>query len=331
MRLGPRCARARNVVGGLAVVALTATACGGDDADSGGGGGDTGAPTTINVGTLPTANAAAMYLGIQEGFFEEEGLTIEPTTLGTGQEIVVGLVSGDFDFGFIGYISAGVAASQNVPVCVLTASDAAGTTPEDDWQVMVAGGDSPINGPQDLPGKTIGVNALGTVAEIMIKAALEKDGVDPQSIELLEVPFPEVPAAIAAGRIDAGFTAEPFVTQVLDAGGKVVMAPQSSLAPEYPNGSYSTSQQYYEGNTDVVERFTTAMNRSLDHARENPAAVREIIPTYTQIPPELADRIRLPVFTSELDEEAIDEQLGFVEQFGVAADAPSADELICGE
>jgi NitT/TauT family transport system substrate-binding protein len=327
--------RATSAVAGLAVVALAATGCGGDDADTGGGGGggggDTGEITTVTIGSLPTANAAAMYLGMQEGFFEEQGLEVEPTVVGSGNEIITGMVSGDYDFGFVGYISAGIAAAQNVPVCVLTANDATATSVEDDWQVLVAAGDSPIQGPEDLAGTTIGINALGGVAEVMIKAALDKAGVDWQTVNLIEVPFPEVPAAVAADRIDAGFGTEPFVTTVLDQGGKVVFNPQSYIAPEYPNGSYAASQQAFQENPDLMEAFEAAMVESIEYARDNPDAVREIIPTYTQIPAEVASRMRLPVFQPELNEEAIDEQMGFLETYDIVEEAPSGDELICGE
>jgi len=240
------------------------------------------------------------------------------------------MVSGDYDFGFVGYISAGIAAAKNVPVCVLTANDATATSNEDDWQVLVAAGDSPIQGPEDLVGKTIGINALGGVAEVMIKAALDKAGVDWKTVNLIEVPFPEVPAAIAADRIDAGFATEPFLTTVLDQGGKVVFAPQSYIRPENPNGSYATTQQAFQEDSDLMERFEAAMTASLDYANENPDAVREIIPTYTQIPAEVAGRMRLPVFQSELNEEAIDEQMGFLEEYDIVEKAPSGDDLICG-
>jgi NitT/TauT family transport system substrate-binding protein len=324
-------ARTRSVVALAAVTTVVAAGCGGDSGgDADGGGGDGGELVTINIGTLPTANAAAMYLGMQEGFFEEEGLVVEPTVLQGGNEIITGLVSGDYDFGFVGYISAGVAASQNVPVCVVTASDATGTSADDDWQALVAAEGSGLDTPEDFAGSTLGINALGGVAEVLIMAALDAEGVDVNTIEFIEVPFPEVPAAVEAGRIDAGYGAEPFITTVLDQGGEVVYAPQSELAPEYPNGSYAASQQFIADNGDVIESFTQAMNRSVEYARDNEDAVREIIPTYTEIDPEVAERMRLPVFTSELDEQAIDEQMGFLEEYDIVEAAPTAGELICG-
>ncbi len=326
--------RTTSAVAGLAAVALAATGCGGGDADTGGGGGggggEAGGVTTIQVGTLPIANAAPMYLGIQEGFFEEEGLEVEQTVAQTGNEIITGMVAGDYDFGFVGYISAGIAAARGVPVCVATASDATGTAPEDDWQVLVAGGDSPIQGPEDLAGTTVSVNGLGGVAEVMLKASLDKAGVDWRTVELIEVPFPEVPAAVAAGRIDAGYTSEPFVTTVLDQGGKVAFAPQSYIAPEYPNGSYATSQQLFQSDPELMERFEAAMTKSLDYARDNPDAIRTIIPTYTQISEDVAGRMRLPVYQSELQEDAVEEQMGFLEEYEIVEEAPSADDLICG-
>ena len=324
--------RTTSAVAGLAVVALAATGCGGSDSGSGGGGDAAveGGTTTIQIGTLPIGNSAPMYLGMEQGFFEEQGLVVEPTVLQSGNEIITGMVAGDYDIGFVGYISAGIAAAKNVPICVLTASDATGTTPEDDWQVMVAGGDSPISSPADLAGKTVSVNGLGGVAEVMIKAALDQEGVDWRSVKLIEVPFPEVPAAVAAGRIDAGYTSEPFVTTVIDQGGKVVFAPQSAIAPEYPNGSYATSQQIFSSEPELMQKFEAAMTKSLEYARDNPDAVRQIIPTYTKIPAEVASRMRLPVFQPELNAEAIDQQMGFLETYDIVEDAPTADDLFCG-
>jgi NitT/TauT family transport system substrate-binding protein len=323
--------RAASAVAGLAVVALAATGCGGGSADTGGGGGsgDTGKTTTIRIGTLPTANAAAMYLGMQEGFFDDQKLKVEPTVLQGGNEIITGMVAGDYDFGFVGYISAGVAAGKGVPICVATASDAAGTNADDDFQVYVAAGNSPINGPKDFAGKTLGINALGGVAEVMTRAALDKEGVDSSSVKFVEVPFPEVPAAVSGGRIDAGFTAEPFVTTVLGQGGKVVFAPQSDLGAHYPNGSYATSKQFFKDSPDVIKRFDAAITKSLKFAQDNPDAVRKIIPTYTKIPPDVAAKMRLPVFTADLDKKAIDEQMGFLEKYKVVDKAPSAKDLIC--
>ena len=70
---------------------------------------------------------------------------------------------------------------------------------------------------------------------------------------------------------------------------------------------------------------------SLEYAQENPDAIREIIPTYTQIPEDVAQRMRLPVYQTELKMDAIEEQMGLLETYEIVEEAPSAEELVCGD
>src|ERR1700712_609372 len=84
--------RAVAAVAGLAVVALAAAGCGGGDSSGGGGGGAAASGTkTVRIGTLPIANAAPMYLGVQQGFFKEQGLEVKSTVLQTGNDIITGM------------------------------------------------------------------------------------------------------------------------------------------------------------------------------------------------------------------------------------------------
>jgi NitT/TauT family transport system substrate-binding protein len=316
----------RRVLAACAGVVLLATACGDDGEEAG----DNGELDEITIGTLPISNASPMYLGMELGYFEEEGLDVEVAVLQGGNEIIQGLVSEDYQFGFVGYISAGVAAAQDVPVCVVSGSDMSNESTEDDWQLIVAGADGDVQEPEDLEGATIGINALGGVAEVMTYAALEQQlGIDPDAYELLEVPFPEVPAALEEGRIDAGFTSEPFVTMVLDAGGTRVYSPQAETASHYPNGSYAAAEPFVAENADLVERFRAAMDRSVDYAEENTEEVREIIPEFTEIDSELAERIELPTWGSQLDESHIEQQLEYLDAYGLVDESVTTDELLC--
>ena len=61
-------------------------------------------------------------------------------------------------------------------------------------------GSSSIRTPQDLAGKTIAVNALKGVGETVIKGALDKLGVDANSIKLVVIPFPAMRSALATAR-----------------------------------------------------------------------------------------------------------------------------------
>jgi NitT/TauT family transport system substrate-binding protein len=315
----------------LTAAMLAFAACGGDDEGSGGGGssgGGDGEVTKLTVGTLPIANAAPMYIGMEKGFFREEGLELEPQVAQSGNELITALVGGDQDMVFLGYTTVIIARSRNLPVKAVVNADNAAKTEEDEWQTVLSGKDSGIREPADLAGKTVGINALKGVAEVGLKAALDKNGVDPESVELLEVPFPEGPAALERGRIDAVWAPEPFLTQVLGAGGHEVIAPIWELGPEFPNGTYATSEQFLGENEDVVERFARAMDKSTQYAADNPDEARKSIPTFTQIPAEVAEEMRLPVWKTEIPREQLEELVGYTRKYGVIGEEVPVDEMI---
>jgi NitT/TauT family transport system substrate-binding protein len=322
--------RLQGVVAALAAVMLTFAACGDDDEGSsgGGGGGESGGVTKVTVGTLPIANAAPMYLGMEKGFFREEGLELEPQVAQSGNELVTALVGNDSQFAFLGYVPVIVAKSKGLPVKVVANADNGADTAEEEWQVIMSKKGSPIKEPADLAGKTVAVNALKGVAEVGLKAALEKEGVDPESIKLLEVPFPEMPAALEADRVDAIWAPEPFLTQVLGQGGQEVLAPYISLGKAWPNGNYATNEQYLGENEDVVERFARAMNKSTQYAAEHPDEARKTIPTFTQIPPEVAEEMRLPVWKTEIDKAQLEELVGYTQKYGVIEEPVEVDDMV---
>src|SRR5262245_57901985 len=206
----------------LATLAFVVAGCGGSGSD--GGGGSSG-PQTVTVGTLSIANAAPMYLGMQKGFFSDEGLKIKPHVGEGGAALIPALMSDQDQFAFVGVITAFTAVAKNLPIKIVTSSDDAAATADKDWQTLVVPKGSRIRGVQDLPGKTIAVNALRGLAEVVISRSLEKQGVDYHKVKLLEIPFPEMPAALEDHRVDAALLTEPFLSAVLAQGGTQIDAP----------------------------------------------------------------------------------------------------------
>jgi NitT/TauT family transport system substrate-binding protein len=317
----------RGVLALIVAVLLALAGCGGDD-DGGGGSGKR--QVKVKVGVLPISNVAPLYLGMQKGFFGEEGLRIEPAPAQSGNEIVTAMVSGDTQVGFLGYVPASSARAQGLPIKLIANADNGAETAKDEWTQLIVGKDSPIRDVQDLAGKTIATNALKGVGEVVIKAALEKRGVDPNSIKLLEVPFPEMPAALERKRVDAIWAPEPFLTSVLGTGGREIEAPLTTLGKRFPNGTYATTEPYLAKDEDVVERFARAMNRSSDYATEHPDEARAMIPRFTQIPAPVAEKIRLPLWPTEIDRAQLQQLLDYAVKYKVIPKekSPRLDDLI---
>jgi NitT/TauT family transport system substrate-binding protein len=310
----------------LALAFAAGTAACGDD-DDGGGGGE-GEPATLNVGVIPIADVAPLYLGMREGFFEEEQLTIKPQLAEGGAAITPAVVSGDFQIGFSNTISLLIAASQDLPVEIISQGVLGGKTEEDAWADLLVLKDGPIKEAKDLEGKTIAVNTLKNICEVTIKASLEEEGVAVDRLEFAEVPFPDMNAALEAGRVDGACVVEPFVSQGKAAAARGIDPFYVRTAPDLTVATYFTSTQYAEQNADVVDRFVSAMNKSLTYAQSHPDEVRDVLLEYTEIPPEAAEQITLPVWRPDLNEPTIELLSELSLKYGLIEEQPDLDELI---
>jgi ABC-type nitrate/sulfonate/bicarbonate transport system substrate-binding protein len=309
----------------LALVCAAGAAGCGDDDDGGGG---EGKPATLNVGVIPIADVAPLYLGMNKGFFKDEQLTIKPQLAEGGAAITPAVVSGDFQIGFSNTISLLIAASQNLPIQIISPGVSGGATEKDAWDDLLVPKNGPVKTTKDLEGKTIAVNTLKNICEVTIKASLEKDGVDVNTLKFTEVPFPDMNAALDAGRVDGACVVEPFVSQGKAGKSRGIDPFYERTAPNLTVATYFTTKQYAEENADVVDRFVSAMTKSLAYAQSHPDEVRKVLLDYTEIPPEAAEAITLPQWRDDLNEPTIEQLSDLSKKYGLIKEEPDLDELI---
>jgi NitT/TauT family transport system substrate-binding protein len=276
---------------------------------------------TITVNTLPIANALPMDLGIQKGFFSAQGIEINKRLLQSGNDIVLALANNSGDVGYIGYVPAMIASTTGIPVTLVAASEVEGTNETDNWQNILVRGSSSIRNPADLSGKTVAVNALKGVGEVVIKAALEKSGVNPDSVKLVAIPFPNMRAALNNGQVDAIWTPEPFLSQVLGEGGRSVMAPGPILGRFFPNGGYVARVDWTEKNAALARKFRTAINQSLMYAAAHPDEVRALLPAATR-------NIRLAFWSPIIDRDQLRTLARYAVKYDVISKMPNFLEFV---
>ena len=312
--------------------ALVAGGCGDDEEETGGGGGGEQAETTkLTVGVIPIADVAPLYLGIKQGFFEEQNLEIEPQLAEGGAAIAPAVLSGDFQIGFSNTVSLLIAASKELPVTIISQGVLGGKTEEEAWADLLVLKDGPIKEPKDLEGKTIAVNTLSNICEVTIRKSLSDMGVDDSTLKWAEVPFPDMNAALEAERVDGACVVEPFVSQG-KAGKAVGIDPfYVNTAPDLTVATYFTSKQYAAENPEIVEAFVTAMEQSLDYAQQNPDAVRQILLEYTQIPPEAVENIKLPQWRQDITTDTVELLSQLSLEYGLIESEPDLGELIASD
>jgi NitT/TauT family transport system substrate-binding protein len=310
------------------VLALTVLLIAGCGDDGGGGGGGGGGPQTLKVGVIPIADVAPLYVGMDQGFFEDEQLKIEPQLAEGGAAIVPSVISGDYQIGFSNTTSLIIAASKDLPVQIISQGVLAGTGPDDAWDALLVPKGSDIKAPADLEGKTVAVNTLNNIGPLTINTAMKQAGADYTKIKYVEVPFPDMNAALEAKRVDAAWVVEPGFTGGLAAGSKPLFNPYEETAKNLTVATYFASKQYIAENRDTVDRFVRAMQKSLEYSASHPDAVRKAVGRYTEIPPEVTDKMRLPVWRADLNEPTIQQTAELAKEYGFVEEPPSLDDLI---
>jgi NitT/TauT family transport system substrate-binding protein len=313
----------------VAVAALFAVAaCGGGDSGGGGGSSASGKPTTLRVGVIPIADVAPLYVGIKQGFFKAEKLNVQPQLAEGGATITAQVVSGDLQVGFSNVTSLVIASSKKLPVQIVASGVQAAKDDSGAWDAVISKKGSPIKDLKALEGKTVSVNNLNNVGPLTINQAMEKAGADYKKIKYVEVPFPDANAALDTGRIDAAFVVEPFVSQGKAQGVNEVTHSFEDTAPNYTVATYFTTKQYSGKNKDVLDRFVRAINKSLSYAQSHPDVVRQVVPTYTKIPPAVAKKMRLPTWSPNLNQPSIQQTADLAQKYGFIKDKPALGDLI---
>lgn len=280
-------------------------------------------PETVNVGVLPIADVAPLYLGMKEGFFAKQKLTIVPHALQGGAAVASAVVGGTLQFGFGATANLILAKAHNLPLEFVASGDSAAATSSAAWSAIQVSGKSGITSISQLAGKTIAANATQGENELALDSILLKNGVNPSSVHVVAMPFPNMPSALSGGQVQAVTEVEPFVSAIAASGGKTLSPLFEGMQPSLLVAGYFTTSSEIASHPGLVKRFVTAMNESLTYAQQNPTAVQAIIPTYTKIPAKVASKLRLPVWNATLDTSSIQTQESLMKKLGwITSDIP---------
>jgi NitT/TauT family transport system substrate-binding protein len=287
-----------------------------------------GALTEVTLGLIPITDVAPIYLGIEQGFFADHGLELDIQLAQGGAAIVPAVVSGEYDFGYSNVVSLLVAHQNEIPIQVISNGSTSTNVDGADTTEVAALADSGIDDVLDLAGKTVAINALSNFGEITIRNSMEQAGGDPDSMTFVEVPYPNMPAQLAAGEVDAAWTTEPFRTQIVQEGGVVVASPMVDMAENFDSAFYFASAETVSSDPELVSDFRAALSESFAYATGNEDAVREIIQDYAGLSPELAAEVGLSQWLPEINRDGLETLAGAAEKYGVLSGEPDYDGFI---
>jgi NitT/TauT family transport system substrate-binding protein len=314
---------------------LVLAACGGGDeggTSAGGSAAGGGEVRQVTVGMLPILPTAALYAGIDQGFFKNHGIEITIETGQGGAALLPAVMSGQMQFATSNPVSLLQARQEDLDVRVIAHWTSALSSGEEDVNGVVAAADSGIASAAGLAGKRVAVNTLNGMGGLTIREAVRKDGGDPDSIQFVELPFPDMPAALAQGNVDAVWVPEPFLTTLQDGGNRVVTYASKEAVEGHPTQLFFTSGQLMKSEPELVAEMTAALEETLQYAEENPDAVKAQVNKFLpQLPAAVVERVRLEEFGTDLRRDQIQRLGELMVEDGLLDDKADVDGLLSAE
>jgi NitT/TauT family transport system substrate-binding protein len=158
-----------------------------------------------------------------------------------------------------------------------------------------------INDPKDFVGKKVGAPGIGAFLHVLFVKWLIEKGVDPKSVNFVEVTFPTQSDALKSGSVDAVLTAEPFITRMKNAGtGTVVARYVQDLGRTEPIISYTSTRAFAEQHPDVIKAFRASIEEAAKIVNSDRDKASESISKFTKMPIDLVRLSRPDIAQPEL-------------------------------
>lgn len=280
------------------------------------------------LGYMKIVDNAAMFVAMEKGFFKAEGLELETVPMAGGALIVQGVTSGDLQFGWTNVISLYQAFAEGFDFR-LVAGGATNVKGINETHAIEVTKDSPIKRAKDLEGKTVAVNTLNNIVHLMAMAWVDKNGGDSRKVKFVEVPFPQMEAAVVAGKVDAISVQEPFATAALSKGvTRLLSYPWGEVAPKFLIASWFASERWIQKNKEMSQAFVRAINRGIDAIHADPEGARSAMVKWSGLSSDLATKIGLPLFEKAVSEKDVQVTIDLTYKYKMISKAFKARDVL---
>jgi NitT/TauT family transport system substrate-binding protein len=283
------------------------------------------AGATIRFLTVHSEQGASAIYADREGFFERAGLDVQLELLANGATVLSAVVGGAAELGVANPVSLAVAHQHGAPVVAFAPTayyNGASLT-----SLLLVARDSPIRSAADLNGKTVGVNGLKNTPQFATEEWIARGGGDPQSVKFIEMPYDAMPTALAQGRVDAAYCAEPALSAARKTT-RVLGDPYRAVAPQFLTGVYITTTGYADANPEIVARVAAALHDTAVWANAHPAETAATLAAVTKIDLAVVRSMARSRYAERLTPEDLQPPIDLAAKYGLLSGTIPARELI---
>lgn len=251
---------------------------------------------SVALDWYPNANHAGLYLAQERGYFDDERLEVELYTPADPTTVLQTVGAGQDAFGISYQTDLLLARAQEVPVVSVAA------LVQHPLLCVMATKEQGITRPADLAGRTVGYPGIPS-QEAFLATMLAQDGASLDDVELVNVGFDLVPAAIS-GRVDAvmgAYWTHETILAEREGYPVDILRVEEWGVPDYYELVMTASEETVAGRPDLVSAFLRAVQRGYGDAIADPdAAVETLAAAYPEVDREVEAQgidLLIPVWT----------------------------------
>jgi NitT/TauT family transport system substrate-binding protein len=221
---------------------------------------DTSSSTSIKVGYVPFSSYLPFYIAQEEGFFAEQGLSVELVKFNQGSDAITLLISGQIDV-YAGPIDTMTMNAMAQGAEIKFVADKGYDNPSGCvYSAWIARQDLFESGVLDDLRNLEGMNIAfdkGQSTEYGLDVLLNEVNLTSADIHLVDVSAPNRVAGLENGAIDITFLGEPFVTRVVSSGLGSIWQAWETYMPDFQLAVVMYGGAILE-NPDAGQRFMVA-------------------------------------------------------------------------
>lgn len=219
---------------------------------------------------------APMYVAIEEGYFEEEGIELELVTGFGADKTMTAVISGSADIGFMGSEASIYTYNEGANDYVVNFAQLTQRA----GNFLVAREEMPDFTWEDIKGKNVLGGRKGGMPEMVFEYILKQQGIDPAKDVSIDqsIDFGSTAAAFAENQGDFTVEFEPGATNLEKEGKGYVVASLGTDSGYVPYTAFSAKQSYINDNPEVIQGFTNALQKGMDYVQAHtPEEIAAII------------------------------------------------------
>ncbi len=210
---------------------------------------------------------APMYIAIEEGYFEEEGIDLTLVTGFGADKTMTAVLSGEADIGFMGSEASIYTYNEGAKDYVVNFAQLTQRA----GNFLVAREAMPDFSWDDLKGKNVLGGRKGGMPEMVFEYILRQNGIDPEKDLSIDqgIDFGSTAAAFSGGQGDFTVEFEPGATSLENEGEGYVVASLGTDSGYVPYTAFSAKQSYIDKNPEVMQGFTNALQKGMDYVQKH--------------------------------------------------------------